>query len=696
MNPMVAKLSAAAALVAAGTLGANADGWRSSYTLYGDAGLIDMPSAYGMGDGALAATVSHAGPHTRMNLAFQITPRLSGVLRYDLEQNATGPGTSSETTRSVDLRYRLLNETAIWPALAIGARNLAGNPDDSGEYIVASKTFGDRLQVSGGVGWGRFASRGAFGNGTRPAGGVGSVEVSRAFQGKAAAFAGIEYTLSDAWRFKAEYSSDAYLREVANGMDAPRSPFNFGVTYSPNRRMQFGAYALGGRDFGVTATLVVDPNSAYAMRGGDPAPVPVAVSKPDPAAAASWQGGSAFDSQLSPALAGAMANEGLVLLGLETRGNVMRVRYENTRYRAEAQGMGRLARVLTQVAPDGVTEFQLEPVANGIPKSQVVMQRADVVALENELGASDQLFERVTIRDAGTDQGLTAPLQGQQRFNWGIAPYATFATVGADERFQYQAGLKASVSYKITPRLTLSGAVTQRLTGNEAAAAIVNPAPSATPVPVVRRDQGDYMLAKGPQLDHLTLTHVSRVAPNVYTRFTAGYLERMYGGASAQVLWKPADSRLGLGAELTYAVKRDYDGLGFQDYNTVTGFLSAYYEFDNDFVGQIDAGRYLAGDWGATLSLAREFPNGWQVRGYMTMTDVKASDYGPGGFDKGLIVTVPMNWVLGAPTRANRSVTISSRTADGGQRVQTGEDLYSWVRDAHAKDLGDSWGRFWK
>ena len=71
---------------------------------------------------------------------------------------------------------------------------------------------------------------------------------------------------------------------------------------------------------------------------------------------------------------------------------------------------------------------------------------------------------------------------------------------------------------------------------------------------------------------------------DVYARTTLGYLEEMYGGVSTEVLWKPADSRLGLGAEVNYARQRDFDlGFGFQDYDVVTGHASAYYDFDNRF-----------------------------------------------------------------------------------------------------------------
>ena len=49
---------------------------------YGTTGLIDMPSATTLDDGALAFTSSFAGPTIRNTLTFQITPKLQGTFRY--------------------------------------------------------------------------------------------------------------------------------------------------------------------------------------------------------------------------------------------------------------------------------------------------------------------------------------------------------------------------------------------------------------------------------------------------------------------------------------------------------------------------------------------------------------------------------------------------------------------------------------
>jgi hypothetical protein len=216
-------------------------------------------------------------------------------------------------------------------------------------------------------------------------------------------------------------------------------------------------------------------------------------------------------------------------------------------------------------------------------------------------------------------------------------------------------------------------------------------------VPVVRRDVGLYGGDGRPTLDRLTLAWYSRPGRDLYGRITAGYLEGMYGGVSTELLWKPVRSRLGVGLELNYAVKRDYDQLfGFQDYDVVTGHASAYWDPGNGFHYQMDLGRYLAGDWGATFSVDREFENGWVVGGYFTLTDIPFEDFGEGSFDKGVRVSIPLDFILGRPTQRERGVTLQSLTRDGGARLRVQGRLYDTVREGHYADLEDTWGRFWR
>ncbi len=125
-------------------------------------------------------------------------------------------------------------------------------------------------------------------------------------------------------------------------------------------------------------------------------------------------------------------------------------------------------------------------------------------------------------------------------------------------------------------------------------------------------------------------------------------------------------SRWALGAELNYVLQRDFDKrLGFQDYETATGHASFYYAFANGFHGQIDAGRYLAGDWGATFGVDREFENGWRVGAYFTLTNMPFDEFGEGSFDKGIRLTIPPTSSWASPTARMWQPNSSRSTATG-------------------------------
>ncbi|MCI5086580.1 MAG: YjbH domain-containing protein, partial [Rhodovulum sp.] len=171
----------------------------------------------------------------------------------------------------------------------------------------------------------------------------------------------------------------------------------------------------------------------------------------------------------------------------------------------------------------------------------------------------------------------------------------------------------------------------------------------------------------------------------------------MFGGVSGEVLWKPVDSPLALGVEVNYAKQRDFDVLfGFQDYDVLTGHVSAYYEFGGGYLGRIDAGRYLAGDWGATFTLDREFANGLRVGAYFTLTDVSFEDFGEGSFDKGIRLSIPLSWLSGEPSQSGFGTSISPTTRDGGQRLSVRNRLYDVTRNLHDPLLAKRWGKFWR
>ncbi|MDM7255080.1 MAG: YjbH domain-containing protein, partial [Paracoccus sp. (in: a-proteobacteria)] len=220
---------------------------------------------------------------------------------------------------------------------------------------------------------------------------------------------------------------------------------------------------------------------------------------------------------------------------------------------------------------------------------------------------------------------------------------------------------------------------------------------SPVDVPVVRGDSALSYGQSGPTIPRLSAACYAHPTETVYTRVTAGLLEPAFGGVSAEVLWKPNDSRLALGAEINRVKKREYEQrFGFEDYEVTTGHLSAYYDFGSGFFGRVDAGQYLAGDRGVTVALDREFANGWKVGAYVSKTDMSAEDFGEGSYDKGISILVPLSWGLGTPSQKYTGGSVRSMNRDGAARLDVEGRLYDTVRDSQKGKIYQGWGNFWR
>ncbi|WP_417523414.1 YjbH domain-containing protein [Marinovum sp.] len=672
-----------------------------SYNLYGMPGLIDMPTAEMAPDATLSTTLGGGGTQARATLSFQIAPRLTGSFRYSRISDFSAAGSVNGVfyDRSFDLRYQLVREGDLMPGVTVGLQDFIGTGLYGGEYIVATKEVYTGLQVTGGIGWGRLGSRNPlFQTGDRPEellGEGGLPTVDRWFRGDAAAFGGVRYAPTERLAFTAEYSSDTYATERRLGKHDDGSPWNFGVDYRLRSGGQLSLYHLYGNTVGAQVSFHTNPKTAAVPGGGESAPVPVAPRAPGAARDLGWVNTDTGSYRTS--LNTAMTNDGLVLEGMRLEPRRAMVRMRNPRYGEVAQAVGRTARAMTRVLPASIETFEIVPVLNGIALSSVRLQRSDLEALEHRDNA--EILARTAIAD-GFGRAPSAFDDQFPSFGWAIAPYTQLSAFDPESPVRADLGIRAKATYRPTASLVLSGSVIKRLVGNLAD----SNRQDDDALPLVRTEKSRYSREGDPAIERLTLAHYGRVAPNVYSRVTTGYLEEMYAGVSGELLWKPVDSRLALGAELNYVKPRDFDQMfGIRSSETRTGTIpdlnghvSAYYDFGNGFHGQLDVGRYLAGDYGATVTVDREFVNGWRVGAYATVTNVKFEDFGEGSFDKGIRVTIPLGAASGRPSTQRSTFNIQSLTRDGGARLNVEDRLYEQVRDYHEPEMAKSWGKFWR
>jgi len=667
---------------------------------YGAPGLIDMPSGEAMPDGELSFSAGYFGSTGRMALGFQITPRLSGTFRYTGVDSLNIPGSGYIDViyydRSFDLRYQVLRESTYLPAVTVGLQDFLGTGVYSGEYIAATKNLTPKLKVTAGLGWGRLAK-----GGTRPlVGGTGgNVNFDQWFSGSPSAFGGVEYQVNDRLSVTAEYSADDYVREASNaGLFNRKSNFNFGAKYRASERTTVGAYYMYGSEIGLSVSYSLNPK-----RPKDTpllaAPAPIN-SRPDRARnpeawVTTWIEDSEAPRIVRDVLAKNLTREGIVLESLSLGAYEAELRYRNTRYRAEAIAIGRAARAMANVLPASVETFHLVPMERGLPISRTSLRRSDLEELEYRVDGAETLLARAVIGEASAQPAANAIIgEGlYPKFTWGIAPYVQPNYFDPNAPVVLDFGVRASARYQYSSGLSFQGAVSKTLVSTLGSST----GASTSVLQHVRTDGAKYKRQGDPGIDHLSAAYYFRPGQNLYGRVSAGYLESMFAGVSTELLWKPVDSRFALGVELNYVAQRDFNRLfGLQNYRVATGHISGYWDMGNGFHSQVDVGRYLAGDYGATLSVSREFKNGWRVGAFATLTNVSAADFGEGSFDKGIRLTIPLEALLGNSNKQTMTTTLRPLTRDGGAKLNVEGRLYESVRASHAAGIQSGWGRVWK
>lgn len=679
---------------------------NTSRNTYGMPGLIDMPTAEVRTDGEFAISATRLNGNTQRNqITFQIAPRLSAAFRYSripgLQYEGDGEPWTALYDRSFDVQWTFLDEGKYLPSVAIGLRDFVGTGIYSGEYIVATKSLTDKLRATAGLGWGRLGSFGGHsGWGTRPAYDFastgGNLNGTSWFKGDYAPFAGLSYALSDKWMLKAEYSSDDYSREKKYAGFERKSPFNFAVSYHPNEAVDMQMFYMYGDRVGFQFSINLDPKKPPFPSGIETAPLPV---QPRPAPSADpdgWSGVWASDPTAQPAIqtaiASALRKDGQILESMSLSATKAELRIRNNRYGSTPEAVGRAVRIATRALPPSVETIVVTPVKNGVALSSLTFNRSDVEKLENT--NSYDMLGKVQVTDAGGNPALVPTPGVYPRYSWSLGPYTSVSLFDPDQPLRIDAGAELAGRFEAAPGLVFSGALRQKVVGDVGDGRVGT---QTSDVPQVRTDATLYSKYDGTTIRNLQGAYYAKASDDIYLRATAGLLERMYGGVSGEVLWKPATSRLALGVEADWVKKRDYDQrFDFLDYSTTTGHVSAYYDFSHGYTAELDMGRYLAKDWGATLSVTRVFANGWKVGAFATKTDISADDFGEGSFDKGIFFSIPLSWATGSPSTSSINSRIRPLTRDGGARVSVDGRLYSVVSGAQGGQIYDDWGRFWR
>jgi len=717
-------------------------------------------------DGEIAVTYGALQDSQRFNFSFQALPWLETTFRYSRIGGLHDVSNCAKTScalydRSIGIKIRLWQESEWRPDISIGVRDLIGTNFYGAEYLVATKTIFETLDLTGGIGWGRLGQFASFSNPfgwinpalkTRapPSGSGGQLDFGQFFHGSAGLFGGaIWRTPIPNLDLLIEASGDNYQAEAASGHFNRRSPVNFGLAYRPLNDVLLSAGWLYGSTVGATLTLTLDPKHSLAPAKLDTPPPTVVIRPADtrvlpsepmpegpPTAAApqpvqstaQWQPDM---SNLQETIWGAACDQRLAVQSIAASGREMTVYYVNNLYFQEAEAAGRLARILMAKAPGGVETFKLVALVNDVPQREFVIPRsalehlppldagailAESVVLDMPPLESVAGFRRVAQCAAANTSPLGNALGSEEQpihtttstpYAWSILPAWQVSLFDPLRPLQYRVFVAASGSVRLLPGLTASGTFDVNVYNDfrctRAGQAALGSSKIATicsgqqcdvdfdsgdckiipgDVAHVRSAISEYLSHGANGIASLALTYRTRLAPDVFGEAKAGYLESMYAGAGGQLLWRPDESRLALGADIYYVRQRGTERLlNLRTYDVVTGHVSAYYRspwYGLNF--NVHAGRYLAKDWGGTLEITRRFFSGVEVGAFATLTTVPFSKFGEGSFDKGILVSIPLEWGLPFHSTSVFEFPLHSLTRDGGQRLQGDDSLYDETR----------------
>lgn len=379
------------------------------------------------------------------------------------------------------------------------------------------------------------------------------------------------------------------------------------------------------------------------------------------------------------------------IMGLSLGYSEATLYYTNDHYQSEVDALGRLTRILMADAPADIEKFRLISVHADVPDREFDVLRSVMERGLSQSGNTDLWNDAVDDQAAPLDNPvLAAGAQGRYpRLSWSVFPQIRQLLFDPDNPFAVQLLAGANATVDILRGLSLTGGAEVSLYDN-----FNHNSANDSLLPRVRSDFLDYFVQGRTGISDLEVDYRFRLAPDTFATFKAGYLESMFAGVGGEILWRPEGQRWALGGDLYEVRQRNFDRLfGLQSYHILTGHIALY--FQSPWYGlnfAVRAGQYLAGDDGITFEVSRRFASGVEIGAFATKTNVSATQFGEGGFDKGIIIRIPIGWALPMETQSVFAMDMRPVQRDGGQRLFGDATLYEETRRDSIAEISNHFG----
>lgn len=660
-------------------------------TLQGQSGYINMPSAWVEPDGTFSTGYSYDSPYGSTWASATVLPFLqftgryvsiTGLPAFGSDDPNYGKGYGRYKDKVADVKLRLLDESALLPAVSLGATDLLGTELFKGQYVVISKSFGQARNFEASVGYGNKRPKGIF--------------------------AGARWAPLSAphWAVVAEYDANDYRKDhlaELSGANKRKSGPAVGVEY---RWGWLGAQVSRNRDHFSANAYVSIPfdQREFVPKFYEPAPFS-AEKAPKRVSVEQWQANPASGA----ALVAALVEQDFKNVRVEFDDGVLKLSLTSSRISNLGRAVGRAARTALAFAPEGTRSIRIT--YTRLEQPLVTYEFVDLRRLSDYftgLVGRDAFLQTVNIRYATpTDQafedrqGMLAAIQGDGELGVHVGREGDIVQISSEDReanrfkvipklsfffndpsgaLRYEFWAAANYDRRLAQGLYLNSDLKLDLFENVSGVT----QRSNSLLPHVRTDIADYKRGSRFKLNRLLINKYTMPAERVYARMSGGLYEEMYRGVGGQVLYLPRDSRWAADVAVDALQQRGVKGwFDKRDYKTVTGFASLHYKLPYDITVTARAGRFLAKDNGVRMEFKRRFPSGVEIGAWYAKTSGKditnpgtpANPYN----DKGVFLSVPLNIMLPADTQATAGIGLSPWTRDVGQMVASPGDLYDLV-----------------
>jgi hypothetical protein len=239
----------------------------------------------------------------------------------------------------------------------------------------------------------------------------------------------------------------------------------------------------------------------------------------------------------------------------------MHIAYAQRDHQSYIRAAGRVSRILDQISPDDIKTFKLSSMNLTSMMHTIEIPRNVIRAnLEDKNTANVQYVANVYKSNDSYKDLEFKPVAKFPEHNFGFTP-ALRSHVGGPDGFYFgELYLKGNSILTINRNLSLSTIAGVSITDNFDQIRL----PSDSILPHVRTDIVDYLKGgRGFSITRMQLDYITNPFKSIYTKISAGIFEEMFGGIGGEILYRPFNNDIAIGAEIYHAKQRNFQQMFF-------------------------------------------------------------------------------------------------------------------------------------